>query len=263
MIINSVRFTPPAYGEGTYELLQYAYPIVAGSVERLQSQMRHIATRTVPIACVQPPRVNAPIAALTDSDLPQRQTCGRAYLARANAFNVCNVALGVCQSTAYANNVKGAFDVQLSAPPDLISVFPQESVPFDYNAGNGEFEDYGQFRAFVRANGINFSTRISPTEYIPTEYAVLLFETLGVFGLGTSDACDGFVTQTRARDWTRGDTPSVASSVGTAAPSQATPTVGGVAIPDPGFSADDDRFVLVHVRHACLYTAPLETTQAV
>lgn len=260
-MINSVRFTPPVYGEGTYELLMYAYPITAGAVGRLQSQIQHLATRTIPIASAQPPRVNVPIEPLTDDELLQRQTSGRAYLYRANAFAVSTVSTGACHSTDYANNLKGAFDVQLSGPSDLISVFPQDAVRFDYAAGNGEVEDYGFFVSFVRANELNFSNRVSASEYIPTEYAVLFYETLGVFGLSTSDACDGFVTQTRARAWTRENSPSVASSVGTAAPSQATPTVGAVAILDPGFSADDDRFILVHARHACLYTAPLETTQ--
>jgi hypothetical protein len=261
MIRNSVRFTAPRYGESTYELLQYAYPIVAGAVTVLQSQIQHVATRTVPIATIQPPRVNVPYAPESDDDLPQRQTCGRAYLQRASDFTDCNVALGACQSTAYANQVKGAFDVQLSGPDDLISVFPQESVRFNYTAGNGAVEDSGRFNSFVRANRLNLAARVSASEYIPTEYAALLYETLGLFGLSSSDCTDGFVTQTRARAWTRENSPSVASSVGTASPAQNAPTVARIAIPDPGFSSDDDRFVLVHTRLACLYTAPLATTQ--
>jgi hypothetical protein len=265
MIRNSTRFYEPTPGAGTYELLLTNYPIFGGSVDVLQSQMLHIATRTVPVMACQPIRGNlADSPFFSGGDLPGRQTFGVAYLLPANTYPEENPMLsGAGHATDYAEQIRFSVDIQAHGDRDVEALLPSDPIVLIGYAGDGDADEMTAGTQTIKAARLNLTERgVSPSEYNPHEYAALFPDELGLFGFGASDLGDGFVAQSRYRALTRENTPSVALNPGAYAVSLDAPLCAqmGVFLPS-GYAGSNDRMVLLHARAGCMYSATTANTQ--
>jgi hypothetical protein len=265
MIRNSTRFYEPTPKQGTYELLLTNYPIFGGSWDRLQSQMLHIATRTVPVMACQPIRGNlADSPFFSGNDLPGRQTFGVAYLLPANDYPEESPMLsGAAHATDYADRVKHCIDIQAHGDRDVEALLPSDPIIIFGYSGDGDADELTGGTQTVKAARLNLTERgISPGEYNPHEYAALFPDELGLFAFSASDLGDGFVAQSRYRSLTIENTPSAALNPGAYTVSLAAPLCAqmGVFLP-PGFAGSNDRLVLLHARAGCMYSATTANTQ--
>lgn len=264
MIRNSTRYYPPTLGDGTYELMLAGYPVFAASLDVLQSQMLHIATRTVPVASCQPVRQNLAESGYFETpEKPSRQTFGVAYLMPANELpEELPMVSGACHATDYADRVKFCLDIQAHGDRDALDLLPADDAFIYGYAGDGDADEFSAGRQRIKAARLNLDENISRGEYNPHEYAALFANELGLFSFSGSDLGDGFTAQTRYRALTRENGPSVALDPGSYTVALAAPICAQAGLfCAPGFAGANDRLVLIHCRAACMYSAPVANTQ--